>query len=116
MQTLFIFFTIITFWATTLFASDILTKPSEVEVLLTQVKKAQPEEKRELMNQLKLKLRAMNQESRTRAMMDLQKSFAKKGKGSNTQQKMRATVQQNRTTQQQSAQRMTQGGQQKGQR
>ncbi len=77
MQTLFIFFSLICFWTNALFADEIPKEPIKVEMLITEIKSAKPEERRTLMNQLKVKLRAMNRESRAKAMMDLRNSFAK---------------------------------------
>ena len=77
MQTLFIFFSLICFWTNTLFANEVPKKPIKVEILINEIKNAKPEDRRALMNQLKLKLRAMNQGSRAKAMMRLRKSFAK---------------------------------------
>ncbi len=50
----------------------------EVSDLITQIKSAQPSEKRVLMNSLKLKLRSANHSSRVAAMAELRKSFRSK--------------------------------------
>ena len=52
---------------------------SPLQKLLTQVKEAPNEQKRVLMNQLKVQLKTMNKESRQKAMMELKKSFTKSG-------------------------------------
>ncbi len=75
MQTLFIFLSLICFWTNALLADTISKEPIKVETLVSEIKNATPENKRILMNQLKLKLRAMNQQSRAKAMMSLRKSF-----------------------------------------
>ena len=55
------------------------TGTSNVQELITQVKNAPDNQKRELMNQLKTHLKSMNKESRKKAMMKIKKSFAKNG-------------------------------------
>ncbi len=59
--------------------SQTLTDTSNVQKLITQVKNAPDNQKRELMNQLKVHLKSMNKESRKKAMMKIKKSFAKNG-------------------------------------
>jgi hypothetical protein len=54
--------------------------------LIEQVKSAEVKDRRVLMNQLKIKLRAMNQESRHKAMVELKKSFVKDGGCTSTYQ------------------------------
>ena len=50
--------------------------PTSVDVLITQVKNAPDDQKRVLMNQLKIQLRKMNKESRIKTMKELRKSFS----------------------------------------
>jgi len=50
-----------------------------VKELLIQVKQAPDKQKRILINQLKLRLKNMNKESRKEAMIELKKSFLRKG-------------------------------------
>ncbi len=54
-------------------------QPSKIQELITQIKSAEPSDKRALMNELKVQLRALNQESRKKVMMGLRKTFNKKG-------------------------------------
>ncbi|MCH9813614.1 MAG: hypothetical protein K0U47_06680 [Epsilonproteobacteria bacterium] len=49
---------------------------SDVQGLVNQIKNAEPSQRRELMNTLKIKLRGMNQASRDAAMLDLKRTFA----------------------------------------
>ena len=56
------------------YAEDV--QPS-VQHLIQQVKIAKVQDRRLLMNQLKVKLRKMNKESRRSVMMELKKSFSK---------------------------------------
>ena len=50
---------------------------SSVQKLIQQVKNAKVDDRRQLMNQLKVELRNMNKESRHSAMVELKKSFSK---------------------------------------
>jgi hypothetical protein len=54
-----------------------------ISSLIEQIKSAKVDDKRVLMNQLKLQLREMNKESRQKAMRELKKSFS--GKKQHTQ-------------------------------
>lgn len=123
MQTLFIFFSLVYFWANTLFADEIPKEPIKVEVLITQIKSAKPEDRRTLMNQLKLQLRATNQGSRAKAMMNLRKSFAKNAAQGQTQKQHSGMKHHEKTSKPQHAGQRAGGahkgmqqGQQKGQR
>jgi hypothetical protein len=51
------------------------TSTVTIQSLVKQVKKAAPSERRVLMNELKIKLRSMNQESRKQVMLELRRSF-----------------------------------------
>ena len=51
-----------------------------IKELVTQVQNAPDEQKRVLMNNLKLRLKKMNKETRQEAMKALKKSFARKGR------------------------------------
>jgi len=53
------------------------TEATMLKGLINQVKKAEIKDRRVLMNKLKIQLRAMNKESRHKAMVELKKSFAK---------------------------------------
>ncbi len=54
------------------------TQELTIQELIEQVKSAPDESKRVLMNQLKVQLKTMNQESRHKAIKELRKSFIKK--------------------------------------
>jgi hypothetical protein len=54
------------------------TQEPTLQELILEVKNAPNEQKRVLMNQLKLHLKTMNKESRQKTMMELKKSFANK--------------------------------------
>jgi len=114
MQTLFIFFTLICFWTNTLFADEVPKKTVKVEILINNIKNARPEDRRAMMNKLKLKLRTMNQESRTKAMMNLRKSFAKHSCQNFGQKHHGGMMHRNKS--QQSLQKGQQKGKQKGQK
>jgi len=116
MKTLFIFFSLVCFWANTLFADEIPKEPIKIEVLITQIKSAKPEDRRTLINQLKLDLRAMNQGSRQKAMMNLRKSFGNKGAHGQTQRPHRGMKCQEKANKpQHAAQKGAHRGMQKGQ-
>jgi len=46
-----------------------------IKALVEKVKKAEPSQRRLLMNELKIQLRTMHQETRTQVMLDLRRSF-----------------------------------------
>ena len=50
-------------------------KKASVQVLVDKVKKAPPSQRRVLMNELKIKLRSMQQATRTQVMLGLRQSF-----------------------------------------
>jgi len=59
------------------FAEDIKVP---ITALIENIKEAKVEDRRNLMNQLKIRLREMNQENRKKTMMELRKTFnAKRG-------------------------------------
>ena len=60
---------------------------SSIATLIEQVKTAKSEDRRELMNQLKVQLRAMNKEKREETMRELKHSFAKHGRGEHQRQR-----------------------------
>lgn len=62
-------------------------KSPSIGMLIEQVKIAKVEDRRVLMNQLKVQLREMNKESRQKAMRELKKSFSKKGDQHQTQRR-----------------------------
>lgn len=60
-------------------------KANDVKLLIDKVKKAAPSERRLLMNELKVKLRSLQQETRTQVMLNLRSAF----NAQQTQQHMR---------------------------
>ena len=79
----------ILFFFTNLYAEELPKTPS-VSTLIEQVKSAKVENRRVLMNQLKVQLRKMNQESRHKVMRELKHSFSsKKEHSSNAQHRHR---------------------------
>ncbi len=116
MQILFIIFSLLCFWTNTLFSDTIAKEPIKVELLIKQIKSAKPQERRVLMNHLKLRLRTMNQGSRAKAMMRLRKSFAKGyHQGIGQQHKGSMMRQEKVNTPQHTPQRNTHKGMQQGQ-
>ena len=79
MQYFFIFLLILFFSGHTLYAERVKQPSNDIQRLVSQIKKAPPSQKRVLMNQLKVKLRKMNAESRKEVMAHLKSSFAQKG-------------------------------------
>jgi hypothetical protein len=73
-----------------------------ISSLIEQIKSAKVDDKRVLMNQLKLQLREMNKESRQKAMRDLKKSFS--GKKQHTQKQYKQVEHKNLHQQQSSHQ------------
>ncbi|CAA6803021.1 MAG: Unknown protein [uncultured Sulfurovum sp.] len=65
----------------------IADKSISITTLITQVKEAKAEDKRSLMNQLKVQLRAMNEKTRQEAMQNLKQSFQSKEKGKHKPQR-----------------------------
>ena len=70
-----------------LYADEVVTvevieieKPT-ISTLINEVKNAPDEQKRELMNQLKVQLKSMNKESRQLVMKELKESFSTKEEG-----------------------------------
>jgi len=68
-------------------ASIKIEESPQLQELIEAVKEAPDEEKRLLMNQLKIQLKNMNQELRHQAMIAIKESFSKKESKSPTQQK-----------------------------
>jgi hypothetical protein len=60
-----------------LHAEEVIKQPSDVQKLISKIKKAPTSERRVLINQLKLKLKEMNKNTRTKIMLDLRRSFTK---------------------------------------
>jgi len=58
-----------------LFAEHEGVDKETIKALVEKVKKAEPSQRRLLMNELKTKLRSMHQETRTQVMLDLRRSF-----------------------------------------
>lgn len=79
MKTLLRYLSLALFTATLLSADTTETNPTGITELVSKIKSAKPEDKRVLINQLKVKLRVMNKETRKQTMMHLRKSFTKKG-------------------------------------
>lgn len=79
MQKLFIYLSLIIFGSSALLAKDLPNQPSNIDALISDIKSAKSSDRRVLMNQLKVQLRAMNQETRSKTMMSLRKSFGKNG-------------------------------------
>jgi hypothetical protein len=63
------------------YAEEVLPTVPEptLQELIAQVKEAPNEQKRVLMNTLKIRLKSMNKESRQKTMIELKKSFSKQG-------------------------------------
>ena len=64
-----------------IFAED--SREVTVKALVAKIQNAKVEDRRELMNQLKLKLRNMNKESRKKTVMELKNSFNKRTNSQN---------------------------------
>jgi len=73
-------------WGSSLSADEPKQKQDTVQTLIAKVKSAPPSERRLLMNELKLKLRSMHENTRKQVMLDLRRSFNKQQglKGKNT--------------------------------
>ncbi|HIP41329.1 MAG TPA: hypothetical protein EYG90_02300 [Campylobacterales bacterium] len=67
--------TLIFLFSLTSFAQESLTSSTDIKTLIEKIKNARNSEKRVLMNQLKVELRQMNQNTRSRAMQELRSSF-----------------------------------------
>lgn len=79
----------------TLLSCKIFAQETKVPIktLIENIKKAKIEDRRKLMNQLKLRLREMNKESRKKAMRELQKSLnGKKSSGTKRKSKKHKKV------------------------
>ncbi|HFQ61442.1 MAG TPA: hypothetical protein ENK39_03980 [Epsilonproteobacteria bacterium] len=63
--------------ASVLSAQEKVLPKDSIQTLVAKVKKAPPSQRRVLMNQLKVKLRSMNQETRKNVMMNLRQAFNK---------------------------------------
>jgi len=81
MNQLFTKITFICLSTTMLFAVDTPTvdTQSNISTLVNQIKSAKPEDRRALINQLKVKLRGLNKDIRQKSMMELRSSFSKNG-------------------------------------
>jgi hypothetical protein len=80
-----------------------------LEELISQVKNAPDDQKRVLMNQLKVHLKSMNKESRQKTMMELKKSFSQKGTNSQEKQQSNQDASQHPTTHQPKYRHLQQG-------
>ncbi|MDM5272460.1 hypothetical protein PGH07_09735 [Sulfurovum sp. zt1-1] len=91
MQYIFISLIILFFSSHTLFAEEAPQPSTDIQKLVSQIKKAPPSEKRALMNQLKIKLRKMNEKTRKEVMSNLKSSFAHNGQSVQTPQGAQST-------------------------
>ncbi len=71
------------YFSSTLFAKENTSSKEALNALIQEIKKAPASQKRVKMNELKILLRTMNQETRNEVMLNLQKSFAKNGSQQN---------------------------------
>jgi len=60
-------------------AQEQTVNKDSIKALVSQVKKAPPSQRSALMNQLKIKLRSVNQETRKEVMIGLRRTFNKQG-------------------------------------
>jgi len=72
--------------ASLLHAQEKVLPKDSIQALVAKVKKAPPSQKRVLMNQLKVKLRSMNKETRKNVMMNLRQAFNKRHNTMNIKQ------------------------------
>ncbi|HEO98552.1 MAG: hypothetical protein JW682_02770 [Campylobacterales bacterium] len=86
MRYFFITIFILFFASHTLLAEESQQPSTDIQKLVSQIKKAPPSQKRVLMNQLKMKLRKMNEKTRQEVMSDLKNSFTQKGDSMRTSQ------------------------------
>ena len=70
-----VLFSFFVFFSQNLFAEIKVTDKNAVKALIEKVKKVAPSQRRVLMNELKIKLRSMHQETRKQVMLDLRSSF-----------------------------------------
>ncbi len=68
------------FVASSLFAAPAKHTDPSLKVLITKVKNAPPSKRRELINQLKIKLRTMQQTTRKQVLLELRHSFMSQSK------------------------------------
>ncbi len=87
MQKIFIYLSLLIFGISPLLSDETQKQPTEINKLVSKIKDATPSDKRVLINELKVKLRDLNRESRQKIMMDLRKSFNKKGLSMQTQKR-----------------------------
>ena len=87
---------------------------SSIATLIEQVKIAKAEDRRELMNQLKVQLRAMNKEKREETMRELKHSFTKHGQGEHQHQRQRQNLHQNQFRHQPQYRQLQRGHGQRG--
>lgn len=79
-------FSLVVLFHSSVYAQTKIEDKSSVQALVAKVKNAPPSERRVLMNALKIKLRSMQQETRTHVMLGLRRAF-------NTQQAQMHTQQ-----------------------
>ncbi len=72
-----IFILLSIYLSTPLWSDDKSSQQASINTLIQEIKKAPNAQKRVKMNELKILLRTMNQETRNEAMRNLQKSFSK---------------------------------------
>ena len=68
-------------WSSFVYAEHKSTDNDTIKVLVKKLKKAAPLQRRLLMNELKVQLRTMHQETRTQVMLQLRHSFNKQQRG-----------------------------------
>ena len=91
MRYFFISLFILFFSSQTLFAEEAQRPSTDIQKLVAQIKNAPPSQKRVLMNELKIKLRKMNEKTRKEVMSNLKSSFAQNGKTTQTTQGTQGT-------------------------
>jgi hypothetical protein len=91
MQYFFIFLLILFFSSPALYAEKAQQPSTDIQKLVAQIKKAPASQKRVLMNQLKVKLREMNEKTRKEVMYSLKSSASQKGQTAQTPQGAQST-------------------------
>jgi hypothetical protein len=78
-----VLFSFFVFFSQTVFAEHKEVDKAAIKALIAKVKTVEPSQRRVLMNELKVMLRSMHQETRTQVMLDLRRSFSN-NRGSQT--------------------------------
>ena len=71
-----VLFSFFVFFSQTTYAEHKETDKNAIKALIAKVKIVEPSQRRVLMNELKVMLRSMHQETRTQVMLDLRRSFS----------------------------------------